>query len=182
MGPSSKCAWRRRADGQPLCGDRADPRPKDQGVTINGRTLHYAEPINLDRLLHEFAATQKQLRLTLRHTAELTEANGDIAAAFAATRQLAEAMEQEITATAPVVRESMASVAKDVQDVSASTAAVERDAHVLMEETRPLIVKTIKDADQLTRSSQQVIDLLRNLLGPWLEPADDHRSTDTSTD
>ena len=67
-------------------------------------------------------------------------------------------MEQEITATAPVVRESMASVAKDVQEVSASTAAVERDAHVLMEETRPLIVKTIKDADQLTRSSQQVID------------------------
>ena len=76
----------------------------------------------------------------------------------------------------------MASVAKDVQDVSASTAAVERDAHVLMEETRPLIVKTIKDADQLTRSSQKVIDLLRNLLGPWLEPADGHRSTDASTD
>ena len=183
VGPSSKVRLAQEGlMGNPYVVISADPRPKDQGVTINGRTLHYAEPINLDRLLHEFAATQKQLRLTLRHTAELTEANGDIAAAFAATRQLAEAMEQEITATAPVVRESMASVAKDVQDVSASTAAVERDAHVLMEETRPLIVKTIKDADQLTRSSQQVIDLLRNLLGPWLEPADGHRSTDVSTD
>ena len=183
VGPSSKVRLAQEGlMGNPYVVISADPRPKDQGVTINGRTLHYAEPINLDRLLHEFAATQKQLRLTLRHTAELTEANGDIATAFAATRQLAEAMEQEITATAPVVRESMASVAKDVQEVSASTAAVERDAHVLMEETRPLIVKTIKDADQLTRSSQQVIDLLRNLLGPWLEPADGHRSTDASTD
>ena len=36
--------------------------------------------------------------------------------------------------------------------------------------------QTIKDADQLTRSSQQVIDLLHNVLGPWLEPADSHKT------
>ena len=80
VGPSSKVRLAQEGlMGNPYVVISADPRPKDQGVTINGRTLHYAEPINLDRLLHEFAATQKQLRLTLRHTAELTEANGDIA-------------------------------------------------------------------------------------------------------
>jgi hypothetical protein len=38
-----------------------------------------------------------------------------------------------------------------------------------------LVVETLKDADQLTRSSQELVDILRNLFGSWLEPVDGHR-------
>jgi hypothetical protein len=40
-----------------------------------------------------------------------------------------------------------------------------------------LVVETLIDADRLTRSSQELIDILRNLFGPWLEPADGHDNT-----
>jgi len=33
-----------------------------------------------------------------------------------------------------------------------------------------LVVESLKDADQLTRSSQELIDILRHLFGSWLEP------------
>ena len=176
VGPASKVSLAQEGlIGDPYVVISADPRPKQQGPAINGSTLHYAEPINVDRLLHDLAATQEELHKTLSNTAALTNANGDIATTFAATRQLAQAMEQEIRATAPVVRESMASVAADVHAVSESTEAVEQDAHTLLEDTRPPIVQTLKDADALTRSSQKVIDRLNDLLGSWLEPADDHQ-------
>jgi hypothetical protein len=71
----------------------------------------------------------------------------------------------------------MTNVAKDVHAVSNSTQAVEQDARSLIEETQPLVVETLKDADRLTRSSQELIDILRNLFGPWLEPADGHDNT-----
>ena len=181
VGPSSKVSLAQEGlIGDPYVVISADPRPRRQGPAIAGRMLHYAEPINMDRLLHELASTQKELHKTLRNTAALTDAKGDIATTFAATRQLARTMQQEISATAPVVRESMASVAGDVHAVSESTEAVERDAHALLEDTRPLIVQTIKDVDALTRSSQQVIDLLRNLLGPWLEPVDGRQPPDAT--
>ena len=72
------------------------------------------------------------------------------------------------------MRESIASVAKDVQAVSQSTQAVEQDTRSFIEETQPLVVETLKDTDQLTRSSQELVEILRNLFGTWLEPADGH--------
>ena len=49
---------------------------------------------------------------------------------------------------------------------------MEKETLSLIRETRPLVEQRIKDTDELTRSSKQVIDLLHNVLGPWLEPAD----------
>jgi methyl-accepting chemotaxis protein len=83
-------------------------------------------------------------------------------------------LQKEVAATAPAVRESMTSVAKDLQAVSDSTTAVEQDTRSLIETTQPLVVETLKDADQLTRSSQELVDILRNLFGSWLEPVDGH--------
>ena len=74
-----------------------------------------------------------------------------------------------------MVRESIASVAKDVHAVSKSTEAVEKDTRSFIEETQPLVVDTLKDTDQLTRSSQELVDILRNLFGTWLEPVDGNK-------
>ena len=122
--------------------------------------------------MKQLQRTQKELHATLRNTTALTASNGSLKATLDATHQLAQTMNSQVSATAPVMREAMGSVAADVHAVGESTEAVEKETLSLIRETRPLVEQTIKDTDALTRSSKQVIDLLHNLLGPWLEPAD----------
>ena len=173
IGPSSKASLAKEGlIGEPYLVITTDPRPRDKAQEIEGRTIGYKEPINIDALLKELASSQKLLNVTLRNTTALTAADGSISTAFNSTRRLAESLQREVTAAAPVVRESIASVAKDVHSVSKSTEAVEQDARSFIEETKPLVVETLKDTDQLTRSSQELIDILRNLFGTWLEPVD----------
>ena len=173
VGPSSKASLAKEGlIGEPYLVITADPRPRDQAQEIEGRTIAYEEPINIDVLLKELASSQQLLNVTLRNTTALTAADGSISTAFNSTRRLAESLQKEVAATAPLVRESMTSVAKDLQAVSESTTAVEQDTRSLIETTQPLVVETLKDADQLTRSSQELIDILRNLFGFWLEPVD----------
>ncbi len=161
--------------GEPYLVITTDPRPRDKAQEIEGRTIGYKEPINIDSLLKELASSQKLLNVTLRNTTALTAPEGSINTAFNSTRRLAESLQKEVTAAAPVVRESIASVAKDVHAVSKSTEAVEKDTRSFIEETQPLVVETLKDTDQLTRSSQELIDILRNLFGTWLEPVDGNK-------
>ena len=176
VGPSSKASLAKEGlIGEPYFVITADPRPRDQAQEIEGRTIAYEEPINIDVLLKELASSQQQLNVTLRNTTALTAADGSISTAFKSTQRLAESLQKEVAATAPLVRESMTSVAKDLQAVSDSTTAVEQDTRSLIETTQPLVVETLKDADQLTRSSQELVDILRNLFGSWLEPVDGHK-------
>ena len=176
VGLSSKASLAKEGlIGEPYLVITADPRPRDQAQEIEGRTIAYEEPINIDVLLKELASSQQLLNVTLLNTTALTAADGSISTAFNSTRRLAESLQKEVAATAPLVRESMTSVAKDLQAVSDSTTAVEQDTRSLIETTQPLVVETLKDADQLTRSSQELVDILRNLFGSWLEPVDDHR-------
>ncbi len=156
--------------GEPYLVITTDPRPRDKAQEIEGRTIGYKEPINIDALLKELASSQQLLNVTLRNTTALTAADGSISTAFHSTRRLAESLQKEVTAAAPVVRESIASVAKDVHAVSQSTEAVEQDTRSFIQETQPLVVESLKDADQLTRCSQELIDILRHLFGSWLEP------------
>ena len=176
IGPSSKASLAKEGlIGEPYLVITTDPRPRDKAQEIKGRTIGYKEPININALLKELASSQKLLNVTLRNTTALTAADGSISTAFNSTRRLAESLQREVTAAAPVVRESIASVAKDVHSVSQSTEAVEQDARSFIEETKPLVVETLKDTDQLTRSSQELIDILRNLFGTWLEPVDGNK-------
>ena len=176
IGPSSKASLAKEGlIGEPYLVITTDPRPRDKAQEIEGRTIGYKEPINIDALLKELASSQKLLNVTLRNTTALTAADGSISTAFNSTRRLAESLQREVTAAAPVVRESIASVAKDVHSVSKSTEAVEQDARSFIEETKPLVVETLKDTDQLTRSSQELVDILRNLFGTWLEPVDGNK-------
>lgn len=176
VGLSSKASLAKEGlIGEPYLVITADPRPREQAQEIEGRTIAYEEPINIDVLLKELASSQQLLNITLRNTTALTAADGSISTAFTSTRRLAESLQKEVAATAPLVRESMTSVAKDLQAVSDSTTAVEQDTRSLIETTQPLVVETLKDADQLTRSSQELVDILRNLFGSWLEPVDGHK-------
>jgi ABC-type transporter Mla subunit MlaD len=183
VGLSSKASLAKEGlIGEPYLVITADPRPRDQAQEIEGRTIAYEEPINIDVLLKELASSQQLLNVTLRNTTALTAADGSISTAFNSTRRLAESLQKEVAATAPLVRESMTSVAKDLQAVSDSTTAVEQDTRSLIETTQPLVVETLKDADQLTRSSQELVDILRNLFGSWLEPVDGHRDATKKQD
>ena len=183
VGPSSKASLAKEGlIGEPYLVITADPRPREQAQEIEGRTIAYEEPINIDLLLKELASSQQLLNVTLRNTTALTAADGSISTAFNSTRRLAESLQKEVAATAPLVRESMTSVAKDLQAVSDSTTAVEQDTRSLIETTQPLVVETLKDADQLTRSSQELVDILRNLFGSWLEPVDSHKDTTKKQD
>ena len=176
VGLSSKASLAKEGlIGEPYLVITADPRPREQAQEIEGRTIAYEEPINIDVLLKELASSQQLLNVTLRNTTALTAADGSISTAFNSTRRLAESLQKEVAATAPLVRESMTSVAKDLQAVSDSTTAVEQDTRSLIETTQPLVVETLKDADQLTRSSQELVDILRNLFGSWLEPVDGNK-------
>ena len=176
VGLSSKASLAKEGlIGEPYLVITADPRPREQAQEIEGRTIPYEEPINIDVLLKELASSQQLLNVTLRNTTALTAADGSISTAFNSTRRLAESLQKEVAATAPLVRESMTSVAKDLQAVSDSTTAVEQDTRSLIETTQPLVVETLKDADQLTRSSQELVDILRNLFGSWLEPVDGNK-------
>ena len=178
IGPSSKASLAKEGlIGEPYLVITADPRPREQAEEIEGLKISYEEPININELVKKLASSQQLLNVTLRNTTALTAADGSISTAFNSTRRLAQLLEKEVTTTSPVVRESMTSVAKDVHAVSNSTQAVEQDARSLIEETQPLVVETLKDADRLTRSSQELIDILRNLFGPWLEPTDGHDNT-----
>ena len=158
--------------GDPFVVISADPRPEHQAAAINGSTIPFQEPVSVDTLMKQLQRTQKELHATLRNTTALTASNGSLKATLDATHQLAQTMNSQVSATAPVMREAMGSVAADVHAVSESTEAVEKETLSLIRETRPLVEQTIKDTDELTRSSKQVIDLLHNVLGPWLEPAD----------
>ena len=176
IGPRSKAHLSKEGlIGDPFLVISADPRPEDQGAAINGSSIPFQEPVSVDSLLKQLSSTQKELQATLRNTTALTASNGSLKATLDATHQLAKTMSTQMNATAPVMREAMGSVAADVHAVSESTEAVEKETLSLIRETRPLVEQTIKDTDELTRSSKQVIDLLHSVLGPWLEPADGHK-------
>ncbi len=183
IGPSSSARLGKEGwIGAPFLVITTDPRPREQALDIEGSTISYEETLNVNTLLKELANSQQQLNSTLRNTSALTAKDGSINTAINATRQLAESLQKEVIATAPVARESISSVAKDIHSVSESTEALEQDTRSFIEETQPLVIKTLKDADQLTRSSQEVIDLLRNLFGYWLEPVKGKEDAQTKQD
>ena len=163
--------------GDPYLTISADPRPQKDGIAINGITISYVEPISVDRLLTQLSASQQELHTTLRNTSALTAKDGSISTAFEASKHLATSLTKEVNSTGPVIRESISSVSNDIDAVSKSTERVESSVDSLITKTQPLMVDTIKDTDHLIRSSQQVINLLHDLIGPWLEPADGRQTT-----
>lgn len=112
-----------------------------------------------------------QVQRTLENTTQLTASQGelnqgiiDLRATLRSTNELSKNLNREVQATTPVVRQSLTSLTKQ-------TTRTEEEAQKLLLETRPLIVDTLKEVRDVTHTSNSLLRQLRDLIGPWLEPA-----------
>ena len=112
-----------------------------------------------------------QVQRTLENTTQLTASQGqinqgiiDLRATLRSTGELSKNLNREVQATTPVVRQSLASLTEE-------TTRTEVEAQKLLLETRPLIVDTLKEVRDVTHTSNSLLRQIRDLVGPWLEPA-----------
>lgn len=180
IGPASTA----RLDQEGIMGDRfvaisPDPQPAADGQTLNGKTIGYEEPQDLSDALEDLAKTQQKLQATLQNTEDLTAKNGSLSITLADLRQtlqstqtLSTTINQEAEATAPVLRDSLNTVSREVSAVSEGTQAAEREAQQLLKDTRPLITGTLQEVRELAQTSRKLLNTLLGVMGPLLEPAD----------
>ncbi len=192
IGPNSSA----RLAQEGLVGDRfIDISPDPQRVddahaqALDGKTIAYAEPLNLADALEDLAVTQQQLQATLRNTTSLTAKNGDINTTLADLRNtlkntntLTATLEREAAETAPVVRRSLDNVSAEISQVSREARVAEKEAQLLLQESRPLITSTLQDVRELAQTSRRLLNSLLGVLGPLLEPADGRNSATPATD
>lgn len=180
IGPGSVASLNQ--DG--LMGDRyvsisPDPQPKAALETQRGGTIRYSEPVSISTMLKELNATQLELQATLRNTTALTAQNGainstlsDLRSTIGSTGRLATQLDQQSRSTGPLLRESLQSVRTNIDAVSRQTTASEAEAQRFLSDTRPVLLSTLAEIRDVSRSSRQLLDRLLRVLGPLLEPAD----------
>ena len=112
-----------------------------------------------------------QVQRTLENTTQLTGSQGqinqgiiDLRATLQSTGELSKNLNREVQATTPVVRQSLVNLTEE-------TTRTEAEAQKLLLETRPLIVDTLKEVRDVTHTSNSLLRQIRDLVGPWLEPA-----------
>lgn len=178
IGPASTA----RLGQEGLVGERfieisADPQATAQ--TIDGTTIPFRSPISLESTLEELSRTQRALQATLNNTTTLTGKDGainttlaDLRKTLQSTQTLSTTINQEAEATAPVLRDSLNTVSREVREVSEGTQAAEREAQQLLKDTRPLITGTLQEVRELAQTSRRLLNTLLGVMGPLLEPAD----------
>jgi phospholipid/cholesterol/gamma-HCH transport system substrate-binding protein len=189
IGPNSSA----RLAQEGLVGDRfiditPDPQRVGDAQALDGKTIAYAEPLNLADALEDLAVTQQQLQATLRNTTSLTAKNGDINTTLADLRNtlkntntLTATIEREAAETAPVVRRSLDNVSAEISQVSQEARVAEKEAQLLLQESRPLITSTLQDVRELAQTSRRLLNSLLGVIGPLLEPADGPSSATPSS-
>ena len=189
IGPNSSA----RLAQEGLVGDRfidisPDPQRVGDAQALDGKTIAYAEPLNLADALEDLAVTQQQLQATLRNTTSLTAKNGDINTTLADlrntlknTNMLTATIEREAAETAPVVRRSLDNVSAEISQVSQEARVAEKEAQLLLQESRPLITSTLQDVRELAQTSRRLLNSLLGVIGPLLEPADGPSSATPSS-
>ena len=178
IGPASTA----RLGQEGLVGERfieisADPQATAQ--TSDGTTIPFRSPISLESTLEELSRTQRALQATLNNTTTLTGKDGainttlaDLRKTLQSTQTLSSTINQEAEATAPVLRDSLNTVSREVREVSEGTQAAEREAQQLLKDTRPLITGTLQEVRELAQTSRRLLNTLLGVMGPLLEPAD----------
>ena len=111
------------------------------------------------------------MQRTLENTTQLTASQDqinqgiiDLRATLQSTGELSKNLNREVQATTPVVRQSLVKLTEE-------TTRTEAEAQKLLLETRPLIVDTLKEVRDVTHTSNSLLRQIRDLVGPWLEPA-----------
>lgn len=166
----------------------ADPQTIAKTQAIDGKTIAFLSPISLADALKELSTTQRELQATLRNTTTLTAEGGTINSTLADLRNtlqntntLTATIEREAASTAPVVRDSLQNVSRNVSEVSADTRAAEREAQQLLKDSRPLITSTLQEVRELAQTSRTLLNSLLGVMGPLLEPAN-QSSNEPTTD
>lgn len=143
-----------------------DPQVAGPAHSLNGRQLTYEQPPELGQLLQQVVQIQKELQTTLRHTSRLTanDVPNTLAAARASlggVQNLAASLQRESSTTGPELREAL----RQLSRTSRSAEETSTQAQLLLRSTQTTLIDTLRDIQNLTRTSQRLLQGLMGLAG-----------------
>lgn len=160
IGPKSVA----RAGQEGFVGDHyleisADPQPAGQTSNFRGRQLRYEQAIELRPLLQQLQAslinTHKLTGNDLPHT--LREARRSLGE----VNSLADTLQRESAATGPDLRQTL----RQLSRTGSSAEQTSTQARELLQASQPALLRTLEDVQQLTRTSQRLLQGLMGLTG-----------------
>lgn len=146
-----------------------DPQPPGTalaGHRMQGRTLPYEQPTPIASMMQDLAKTQANLQATLQNTSKLTASDlpqtlRDMRRSLGEVNGLSQALRQETVATAPQLRQTL----RQISQTGSSTTATAAQAEQLLRESRPLVVRTLTELQQVSTTSRQLMQRLSSFLG-----------------
>lgn len=141
----------------------ADPQPQGRGRSLHGRTIRYEPPIAMASLMQQLLHAQRELTTTLRHTSRLTAMDlpqtlREARRSLDGVSDLAAALQRESAATAPELRQAL----RQLSRTGTSAEQTSTEAQQLIQQSQPLLIRTLDDLQQITGASRR---LLRSLMG-----------------
>jgi len=172
VGPASVA----RQGQEGLVGDRflvitADPQPAGLAASRHGQRLVYEQPTELAELIQQLVQTQQDLQATLRNTTRLTASDlpqtlRDARRSLDGVRDLTVALQRESAATAPDLRATLQQLSRTGRNAEATS----NQAQELLQTSQPVLLHTLDDIRELTRTSQRLLQGLMGLTGLEQEP------------
>lgn len=179
VGPASVA----RQGQEGLVGDRflvitADPQPAGHAASRHGQRLVYEQPPELAELIQQLVQTQQDLQATLRNTTRLTASDlpqtlRDARRSLDGVRDLTVALQRESAATAPDLRATLQQLSRTGRNAEAAS----NQAQELLQTSQPVLLHTLDDIREVTRTSQRLLQGLMGMTGleqapkPGAEPA-----------
>ncbi|MFM2172706.1 MAG: hypothetical protein RLZZ54_633 [Cyanobacteriota bacterium] len=137
----------------------ADPQPAGQSSPTRGRQLRYEQAMELRPLLEQLQAslinTNKLTGNDLPHT--LREARRSLSE----VNNLADTLQRESAATGPDLRETL----RQLSRTGSNAEQTSTQARQLLQASQPALLRTLEDVQQLTRTSQRLLQGLMGLTG-----------------
>jgi ABC-type transporter Mla subunit MlaD len=147
----------------------ADPQPPGNALArhrMQGQTLPYQQPTPIASMMQDLAKTQANLQATLQNTSKLTASDlpqtlRDMRRSLGEVNGLSQALRQETVATAPQLRQTL----RQISQTGSSATATATQAEQLLRESRPLLVRTLTELQQVSTTSRQLLQMLSRFLG-----------------
>ena len=137
----------------------ADPQPAGKSTKVQGRQLRYEQSMALRPLL-------QQLEASLHNTTKLT--GNDLPHTLREARRslgevnsLAATLQRESAAAGPELRQTLRQLSRTGRNAE-ETSTQARD---LLQASQPVLLRTLDDVQQLTRTSQRLLQGLIGLIG-----------------
>lgn len=149
-----------------------DPQPAGKGHSLNGQRLRYEQPLQLGPLLKQLVQTQRELQATLHNTNKLTaddlpQTLREARRSLNGVQSLASSLERESAATAPDLRQALRQLSRTGSNAEQTAS----QAQQLLRASEPALIGTLENIQQLTRTSQRLLQNLMGLTGMDNNPA-----------